>query len=287
MAQSMEEAGRGQGMGMAQYIQGLTGGVTQAATLGGLGATKLIDPKQREINGFMDAVTAQIPGLSKNLFPVKDLWGRDVEPQALYGKFADWAIPFRASQLTGNPIDMEMANLGMGHESIPRKGMFDGVPVNFKDFPEVYDRYVRLAGNELKHPAFGRLGAMDYLNQEVTNPRSIYNSMPFSDAGKQQHIDKIITQYRSLAQQQILAEAPMQFPAFAEKVKELHSQMDPMKYPLNIPMPARPDIPRMPVPGNPIPPPPGQRSEAAPPLAPEQATAQPAALSQPSGFTAR
>lgn len=102
---------------------------------------------------------------------------------------------------------------------IEKKGIFDGGEVNFRSFPAVYDDYVRLAGNELKHPAWG-LGAKDYLDAVVSGKHSmssvynIYSDGP--DGGKAAFIRNAVSEYRKLAQQEIMSGD--KYPEFKELI---------------------------------------------------------------------
>ena len=114
-----------------------------------------------------------------------------------------------------------MVRLNAGAGKIRKKTTFDGVDINLKDWPQVYDAYVRLAGNELKHPAWG-MGAKDMLDAVVTGRHalsSVYNMLSDGkDGGKAAFIQQQISGYRALARQAILADP--QFADFADAITE-------------------------------------------------------------------
>lgn len=90
-----------------------------------------------------------------------------------------------------------------------RRTSFDGVTVDLGQNPQAYARYVQLAGNELKHPAWG-LGAKDLLNQVVTGTHPLSQIYQLRsdgpDGGKDVFVRDIVRQYRELARAQVLDE---------------------------------------------------------------------------------
>jgi hypothetical protein len=167
-------------------------------------AERVVDPKQRDANGMVEQVMARMPILSERLSVALDLWGREREPQQVYGRAYDAISPIYVSSFRESPIDAEMVNVGIGVQRIRKSTTIKGVDINFRDFPRAYEAYVRLAGNDLKHPAWG-LGAMDYLNAVVTGQHDmsqIYN-LGRRDS-KASFIKGVITEYRQLAARVIL-----------------------------------------------------------------------------------
>jgi len=94
-----------------------------------------------------------------------------------------------------------------------RQAIFDGVTVDLtRDaFKGAYSRYAQLAGNELKHPAWGK-GCMDFLNAVVTGKSDLFEAYALRsdgpEGGKAECIRSTIAQYRDLAKKQLLAEYP-------------------------------------------------------------------------------
>lgn len=174
----------------------------------GVAATKrLVDPVTREAWDPYQAIASRIPGLSEKLTPKRDLWGEKVQPHSGLGPVYDTFSPVYASEVRDSPVDREIVRLGADIRRIPKKATFDGVDVNFHDWPKVYDEYVRLAGNELKHPAWG-LGAKDFLDAVVTgkHPMSEVYKMQSDgkDGGKSEFIRDTVRSYRNFAAQKIM-----------------------------------------------------------------------------------
>ena len=154
----------------------------------------------------------QLIGTVASLSPRRNRWGEPVVIESGLGKAYDFLSPYRAKEIKNIPINNELERLSLspdrGDAPIPRRiaknTSFQGVRVSFRHFPDVYDEYVKLAGNDLKDPAFN-MGAKDLLNEIVTgkHPLSfIYNLQ--SDSNKLHYISNEIAKYRKKAQWQIM-----------------------------------------------------------------------------------
>jgi len=166
-----------------------------------------IDPTRREASDPWQQIRAKLPVLAESLPPKRDLWGREVKPQAVYGKAYDLLSPVQTTEVKDSPIDAEMTRLEMNVRRIPKKTTLGGVDMDLRENPEVYDELTRLAGNELKHPAW-KMGAMDYLNAVVSggHPMSqVYKILSDGkDGGKAAFIKNAIDEYRRLAKEAVL-----------------------------------------------------------------------------------
>lgn len=202
-------------MAAAHWIDRTTGSLVPFSSLFST-INRFVDPVTREVNSPWDAIQAKITGLTQNLGPVRDLWGAERKPQEIYGRVYDALSPVAVSGKRDSPVDDELVRLGGSIRRLQKKEIFQGADVNFRDFPAVYDEYVRLAGNELKHPAWG-LGAKDFLDAVVTGQHPLSDIYRlYSDGahgGKESFIANTVADYRKLAQQQIMAE-PERWPAF-------------------------------------------------------------------------
>jgi len=198
------------------YIKQLFASFLPATSLNAA-VKNFVDPIQREAGTPMEAVQARIAGLSDSLPPKRNLWGDEISTASGLGSIYDMLTPVASKPLVESPVDREIARMGDGPSRIQKKTLFDGVQVNFKKYPKAYDDYVRLAGNELKHPAW-QMGAKDYLDAVVggNHPMSISYKI-LSDEGRKAFIQNTISQYRGLAQQQVLA----MHPDFAQEIGRL------------------------------------------------------------------
>lgn len=229
------------GPGATQWLNNMAG---SAVPSGVAAVTRAIDPNIHAVNSMTDAMRARIPFLSESLPVRHDLWGEPITIDSGWGKPFDVLSPISSKKPTPEPIDKELlrlnANVEMPSASVTFSQGNISVPVNLRQYPDVYERYVELAGNELKHPAWG-LGAKDLLNQivEGNHPLSaVYRlkaelpndeGTPFAQVSpKEEFIRSIVGQYRELARNQILKE----YPQIAGLVDEGRSQIQQLKMPV-------------------------------------------------------
>lgn len=205
-----------------QYIQDLFASFLPATSLNNA-VKNMVDPVQREVENPMEAVQARIAGLSKNLPPRRDLWGAPITSESGLGKMYDFMSPVQSKEEIDSPIDREIVRHGAGPNKIGKRTPFDGVQANMRFYPNAYDDYTRLSGNDLKHPAWG-MGAKDYLNAVVSgnHPMSqVYNMM--SDTSQKDFIQTTISDYRKLAQQKVLGDPKHAgFAREIDRLKEIH-----------------------------------------------------------------
>ena len=116
--------------------------------------------------------------------------------------------PVASSQYKPEPIDKEIMRLGVTVNKPNKKIQIDGVSIDLSKYGGAYSRYVELAGNGFKAPAWN-LGAMDYLNQVVSGKHpamsqiyELYGDGP--DGGKAEFIRNTVIKYREWAKDQRL-----------------------------------------------------------------------------------
>lgn len=167
-------------------------------------ATRAVDPTAREVNSPLDAIQSQMLSWAEKLPPRRDLWGEEIRPDEVHGRAYDVTVPFYVRRIDPNPIDSEIERLRLNLTRIDRSGSFNGVPMNLRDWPGVYDAYVKLAGNGLKDPVWGK-GAKDMLSAVVSGKHDLsplYEGG--SDAFKADYIRDTVSRYRKMAFQEIL-----------------------------------------------------------------------------------
>ena len=173
--------------------------------------TRFQDPYMREAHTMVDAIRKRTPGLSDDLPPRHDLWGRPISYQSGLGAIYDAVSPIYSKQEKPEPIDQEILRLEASVTMPNKKTSFDGVTINLERYPEAYSRYVELAGNALKHPAWD-MGAKDLLNAVISgrHPLSPVYEMRSDgpDGQKAEYIRSVINDYRELARKQLLEEFP-------------------------------------------------------------------------------
>jgi hypothetical protein len=204
------------GGGMQRFLEGLAGSVTGS----GLPAIeRQIDPYLREADGMLQTIRSRTPGLSADLPVSFDLWGRPKSYESGLGWGYDAFSPIYSRRFNPEPIDLEIQKHEMNIQDQPHRQSFDGVPVDLDRYPGAYSRFRELAGNEVKHPAWG-MGLKDLLNATVEgkSPLSeVYRLRSDGpDGGKEAWVKDKLGEFNALARTQLLVE----FPAIAEGVAE-------------------------------------------------------------------
>lgn len=183
-------------------------------------AERFVDPTVRAARGMdeqtvggplLDQIEAGLPGLSQNLIPERDLWGKEIRPDNAYGRAYDVLSPVKVTVVKPSPVDAEMYSLGYMPQRIPLKTSLAGVPIDMGRYPQAYDDYVRLAGNDLKLPQYEGLGAKDFLDRVVSGQSptwsALYNMQGDGpDGGKAKFIQTVIQDYRKAAAGKILSD---------------------------------------------------------------------------------
>jgi hypothetical protein len=157
------------------------------------------------VQTMLNEIKSRMPGYSKDLPPRRNLWG---EPIVLDGGLGpDMISPIYTSRERPSPIDDEIIRLKMGLSMPGREIM--GMELSMDE----YDRYVSLAGNELK---INGLGCRDALDRLVASGE--YKKA--SNEGKENAIRKIIGAYREMARATIIQEYPELKMLIKEKLRE-------------------------------------------------------------------
>lgn len=178
-----------------------------------------LKPERSDPTDPIEAVMARIPILQDRLPPKRNLWG---EVETTDRPWMDAFSPVQVKDVKDSPIDHEMQRLNTNVQRITRKVDFDGAPVNLgNDFPGAYDTYVRLAGNEWKHPAFGA-GLKDTLDAMVQGKGPLAEAYRMQsdgrDGGKAMMIRDLVQQFRAGARHEMLTMP--EFAGLAETVRE-------------------------------------------------------------------
>lgn len=207
LAQFFDAVSNGERYGQA-YFNSLAGTVVPS---GVAAVARQVDPYMRTAQDMVDAIKRRTPGLSDELPLYRDLWGREVDYRSPAGALYDALSPIYIKKENPEPIDSELLRLEY-YPSMPDKRItYNNVPLDLESRPEIYARFVQLAGNEAKHQAWG-MGAKDMLNAVISgqHPLSqVYNTYSDGpDGGKAAYIQNILNGFRDLAKRQLLEEYP-------------------------------------------------------------------------------
>ena len=189
-----------------------------------------VDPTRRDVNSPWEAIESRMAVLSERLTPRRDLWGETIVIESDQGRFHDFFSPIAARTMEDSPIDRELLRIGYYPGRINKRtswsaGSAGAVTVDFTRWPEVYGEYVRLAGNGA-NPAWGGLGARDFLDQVVTG-NSAFSPLyelrtDGPDGGKADFVRETIQTARANARRAIWNDP--RFGDFRGYVEELQAQ---------------------------------------------------------------
>lgn len=209
------------------WIDRLFSSVTAPAGLAQI--EEIQDPVIREASNVMERWMARTPGYSKDLPPSFDIWGRQRTVSSGLGQTYDALSPFTVKTQDPEPIDKELMRIGF-YPRRPDKSITVQTPlgltvgVNLRNRPDIWTRYIQLAGNEMK--IFDGLGTKDYLNAVINkaHPDSAeYYMLPDSATGpvsKEWFINRRINQARTVARVQLQREFRADLQAMATAALE-------------------------------------------------------------------
>ena len=210
-----------------RYFQRLAGSFVPA---GVANAARQVDPYMRTAETTVAAMQKRLPYWSEDLPLYRDLWGRPVSYQSGFGMGYDIFSPVYTKKHAPEAIDTEMKRLDYFPSMPEKKVNFNGVEIDLENFPKAYERYVELAGNGVKDPAW-QMGAKDYLNALVTggHPMSAVYKLYSDgrDGGKTDFIKDTLAKYRKLAKDQVLSEFADLQAEYETKRKPYGNKLDP------------------------------------------------------------
>lgn len=149
------------------------------------------EPVQEYMAQLMNTYTKNIPGLSDNLPPVKDLWGNDISRASGFGVPFDMLSPVAVRDVKDDAVDKVIVDnrIRLSHPD----RLIQGVKLT----GEEYASYVELAGKPAK----------EKLDQLVKSP-GFSKMSDGPDGMKAQAIMNVVNAYRQAAQGQMLVLYP-------------------------------------------------------------------------------
>ncbi|MEO0498977.1 MAG: hypothetical protein AAF205_00270 [Pseudomonadota bacterium] len=177
-------------------------------------AARFSDPYLRAADGYIESAKRRIPGMSEDMPPVRDLWGREVDFRSGLGWAYDMMSPIYSRREDPSPIDEEMLRLDKFVSKQSNSFSFDGARINLKRYPEVKDLINRMLGNEIKLEKYGGLGMFDAMNALVTGElgefsRDYESETDGPDGGKAKMLDKIRRSYSGAAREALAMGSPL------------------------------------------------------------------------------
>ena len=195
---------------LMQRASGMIPGSSAARTL-----RRADDPYMRETHNVVTAMMNTMPGLSDDLPPQRDLWGRE---RRYYTEAASDqmynTLGLQSRGQGGSAIDLEILNNGVSVAMPNRSISYMGETVSLKNRPDIYSEFIRLAGE----PAFEHLNAV--AEGRHADSEFYYSLESGPSGGKAEYIKDVIAAYRSDARAQILDMYPSELQGMAaERVR--------------------------------------------------------------------
>lgn len=156
------------------------------------------DPYLRETHNVVSAIMNTVPGLSEDLPPQRDLWGRPRTYQTGLGTVYDAITPVQTREMGGSAIDYEILTHGVSVTMPARNISFQGENISLKNRPDIYSEFLRLSGE----PAFEHLNAV--ATGEHADSEFYFGLTDGPDGGKAAYIKDVVRAYRSDARAQIV-----------------------------------------------------------------------------------
>lgn len=167
-----------------QMLKRLAGSL--AVPTGVAQVARVVDPTARQTDTIGEAVQSRIPGLSDDLLPRRDVWGREVVNEGGVGP--DIISPIYTSTAMDDPVSRELAEAGVS-VGLPQKKI-GGVELS----PEQYDRYHAVSGQR----GYAAVSAL------VRSPRW----KALDDEGKQEAVSKIMRTVRGATRAELFSAKP-------------------------------------------------------------------------------
>lgn len=210
---------------MTKYFQNLSGSIVPA---GIANLNRQFDPTLKEVNSAADAIFSRLPGFGSDMPPRRNLWGEPITLEGAIGP--DMVSPFYTSTKKDDPVADEILRLEMPVKMWP-KYIYGSRPTDnafanpdphrgVKLLPEEYDRFVQLAGDELK---LGGTNIYERLDKTISS--SQYARLP--EMQKKTIIQQIFDKYREGAEIQTIKEFPDLQAEIAAKDQERREAMMP------------------------------------------------------------
>jgi hypothetical protein len=163
------------------------------------------DPEVKAVEDWVDAMKAEIPGLSSTLPPKRDVWGDPYQVHAAgEGIYLRWLSPIKVQTAEVRNIDKELLRLEWGPTLPPKTQSFQGIPIKLT--PQEYDRMVELSTQVMRGVGADGVGRTmaDHLDRLIRTPE--YRQL--DDEQKKAALNREIQVLRQAAQIRLMKENP-------------------------------------------------------------------------------
>lgn len=166
------------------------------------------DNSMHEARGVLDAMKAKVPGLSKDVPPVRNLFGEPVNVNGAWGP--DWISPITTSRGMPGSVQEELAKVGGGFGPPPKK-IGPKMEVDLTQYKnaqgqDAADRWAELQGKV----APDGLNLKEQLKKLIASPE--YQKLTYDDGqeegSRKEVLRNVIGKYKLAAQNQMMDEFP-------------------------------------------------------------------------------
>ena len=159
---------------------------------------RLNDPYLREVKSVSDKIRSRLPGYSKDLPPMRNIWGDPIKLSGGLGP--DIVSPFYTSIVKDDPVSEELVRI---QSPITMPGRFiQGIELDSKQ----YDRLILLTGKEPIEE--GEPNLKQAIAEVIKDPE--YKTLSDGpDGGKSYIIRRVVMAYKKAAKAKFVAENPL------------------------------------------------------------------------------
>lgn len=181
------------------------------------------DPVTSQVFNFSDAVKSRIPGMSGSVIPKRNIWGDEIKAfypneKSLAGATAERLLslfnPVYYSAEKDAPVDSWMLKNGFEINMPEKVQVFDGVRIDLRDHPKIYDRLVELRGSGITLSRYGNQNMKEFFGNLVTEEDPFGRHIGFFMAignnfdDQQNFISQVVRDYTAATREQLLEEFP-------------------------------------------------------------------------------
>jgi hypothetical protein len=185
---------------------------------------RAIDPAAELVFNKIDAIRSRIPGLSSAVPPRRNIWGEEIKyfypnDEDLLASTAErigslFNPVYTSTEKKDAVVDRWMLQNGFNIDMPDKTQSFEGVRIDLRKYPQIYDRLVVLRGNEAKLTRYSNQGMQEFFRNLVTEEDPFGRHIGFfTSIGKdfddqQNFISQVVRDYQDAAKDQLLDEFP-------------------------------------------------------------------------------
>lgn len=200
-----------------RYVQRYAGSAVPA---GVAAIERAVNPEMSQVFNMMDQVKSRIPGLSEMVPPRRNIWGEEIEmftpdgnmAEATFGRVMSLVNPIYYSKEKDAAVDRWMLAQGFLVNMPSKRQTFDGVKLDLREQPEMYDRLVAMRGNEIELLKYGNQTMKSFFENLAKEEDPFGRHVGFfMDIGnsfddQQSFINKVVRDYNDAAKEALFDE---------------------------------------------------------------------------------